>query len=191
MAETHDPGGRSPGRAAEMLRQASSDLQAASVAFSRQAAAAATPASPAPRHEDELRGLMRLARQVTSILELQPLLEAVVGAFVPITEAERGFLMLYDADGVLQFRAAHNLDAESVQHRSFEISRGPIRSGRFRPQRLVDDADAGDMAPATACWRSAAQPASCRWCIRARPRRLVAHRQPPAGQPWAWATARC
>jgi Nif-specific regulatory protein len=136
MAETHDPSGRPAGRAAEMLRQASSDLQAASLALGRQTA----PPSPSPRHEDELRGLMRLARQVTSILELQPLLEAVVSAFVSITEAERGFLMLYDPDGVLQFRAAHNLDAESVQHRSFEISRGPIQEAASSGRSVfVDD----------------------------------------------------
>jgi len=112
-----------PGRAAEILSQASADLDAARAAAARREPAATVQGSA----EDRLRDLVRLAHQVTSILELPPLLEAVVESFVQITGAERGFLMLYDDAGALQFRASHNLDPESWQERGYDISRGPIR----------------------------------------------------------------
>jgi transcriptional regulator with GAF, ATPase, and Fis domain len=111
-------------RAADLFGGAAADLEAARAAITRREPGASV---AQPNHESRLRDVMRLARDVTSILELQPLLDAVVLSFVEITGAERGFLMLYDDDRALTFRASHELDHESWQQNGVEISRGPIR----------------------------------------------------------------
>jgi transcriptional regulator with GAF, ATPase, and Fis domain len=135
MSESVQP----PSRAAELLKQAAHEMSAMRDALERREAAVAPP-SPAPgaRVEDLLQDVMRAARDVTSILELQRLLASVLDAFVSITGAERGFLMLYDDEGALVVRAAHNLDASQLD--SVQVSRQAVReaaeSGR---SRFVDD----------------------------------------------------
>jgi len=120
-----------PSRAAELLKQATHEMTAIRDAIERREAAAtaarplpaAAPAAPAD-HEDLLQDVMRAARDVTSILELQGLLATVLDAFVSITGAERGILLLYDAAGVLQVRAAHNLDASQLD--AVQVSRRAV-----------------------------------------------------------------
>jgi Nif-specific regulatory protein len=138
MPESQQP----PSRAAEVLRRAAHEMTAMRDALERREAAvvssSAPPAAPPARVEDLLQDVMRAARDVTSILELQRLLGSVLDAFVTITGAERGFLMLYDGDGALQVRAAHNLDVAQLD--AVQMSRRAVReaaeSGR---SEFVDD----------------------------------------------------
>jgi Nif-specific regulatory protein len=139
MPESQQP----PSRAAEVLRRAAQEMTVMRDALERREAAvvpsSAPPAAPPARVvEDLLQDVMRAARDVTSILELQRLLGSVLDAFVTITGAERGFLMLYDADGALQVRAAHNLDVAQLD--AVQMSRRAVReaaeSGR---SEFVDD----------------------------------------------------
>jgi transcriptional regulator with GAF, ATPase, and Fis domain len=133
-----------PGGAARLFDQAGADLEAIERALARQGSAAGAAAGAASRAnapaEDRLREVMRLARSVTSILELQPLLESVVEAFVAITGAERGFLMLRGATGLLEFCAGHNLDAGTVRAGGFAISQAPIQEAAASGRGVyVDD----------------------------------------------------
>jgi transcriptional regulator with GAF, ATPase, and Fis domain len=136
-----------PPRAAEVLKRAALEMAALRAAATGQAPAVASatsgphappPAAAAGGVEDLLQDVMRAARDVTSILELQELLATVLDAFVSITGAERGFLMLYDQDGVLQPRAAHNLDASQLD--AVQLSQRAVRrAAESGESDFVDD----------------------------------------------------
>ncbi len=92
----------------------------------------------------ELASLLEVGRAVSSILELDPLLERIMDTIVEALHAERGFLMLYDeprplegeapARARLHVRVARNLGKESIQEPDFQVSRTVIaeveRSGQ-------------------------------------------------------------
>ncbi len=68
------------------------------------------------RKVDELETLSRLGRSITSSLELDSVLSAVVDAAVELTGAEEGSLLLVDeATGELYMRAARNFQEEFVR----------------------------------------------------------------------------
>ncbi|HVN55614.1 MAG TPA: ATP-binding protein [Anaerolineaceae bacterium] len=68
------------------------------------------------RRVDELESLMRLGRSITSSLDLDSVLSAVVDAAVELTGAEEGSLLLLDeSTGELYMRAARNFQEEFVR----------------------------------------------------------------------------
>jgi len=68
------------------------------------------------RKLDELETLMRLGRSITSSLDLDSVLSAVVDAAVELTGAEEGSLLLLDeSSGELYMRAARNFQEEFVR----------------------------------------------------------------------------
>jgi len=68
------------------------------------------------RRVDELETLMRLGRSITSSLDLDSVLSAVVDAAVELTGAEEGSLLLLDeSTGELYMRAARNFQEEFVR----------------------------------------------------------------------------
>ncbi|HEX7619880.1 MAG TPA: adenylate/guanylate cyclase domain-containing protein [Anaerolineales bacterium] len=76
--------------------------------------------------EDERSKLLALAnttQAVNSSLELDEVLQLVMDTIVRLTEAERGFLMLRDAEGQMATRIARNWEQESINPNEFEISR--------------------------------------------------------------------
>lgn len=124
MGEMSQP----PRPGAELLHQAMSDLDALQNAVGGVSRSAVPGRS---EHTDRLRDLVRLARQVTSILDLRPLLDAVLEVFVSITRAERGFVMLSDPAGQIDFHAtrelaAYNVDRDQLGDEEYEISRGAV-----------------------------------------------------------------
>jgi Nif-specific regulatory protein len=127
-----------PKRPLDRLKRTAADLA------SDQAAAArleAVPGSSAVASQTvKLRQVMERARQVTSILDLQPLLDTVAESFVAITGAERGVLLLEDENGTLQRRAAHNLEGDDASQRREGLTRGPIEEAASSGQSVfVDD----------------------------------------------------
>jgi GAF domain-containing protein len=68
---------------------------------------------------------------VNSSLELDEVLQLVMDTIVRLTEAERGFLMLRDADGKMIMHVARNWEQESINPNEFAISRTII-------QRVID-----------------------------------------------------
>ncbi len=79
-------------------------------------------------HEQEqerlqLRALAEIGSVVNSSLDLTTVLNEVMDTIIKLTGAERGFLMLKNDAGVLDFRIARNVDRETLQASAFEISR--------------------------------------------------------------------
>ncbi|HLF02995.1 MAG TPA: GAF domain-containing protein, partial [Anaerolineales bacterium] len=71
----------------------------------------------------QLQALASIGSVVNSSLDLTTVLNEVMDTIIKLTGAERGFLMLKNASGGLDFRIARNVDRETLQASSFEISR--------------------------------------------------------------------
>jgi len=79
--------------------------------------------------EEERSKLLALAgvtQAVNSSLELDQVLRLVMDTIIQLTEAERGFLMLRDAEGEMVMRIARNWEQESIHANEFAISRTVI-----------------------------------------------------------------
>lgn len=75
----------------------------------------------------QLAGLAEIARAVNSSLNLDEVLNRVMDEIIRLTGAERAFLMLLDpSSGRLEFRAARNVDQETIADSAFEISRSVV-----------------------------------------------------------------
>ncbi len=76
--------------------------------------------------EDEvarLRALADTSGVINSSLDLTNVLNQVMDTIIRLTGAERGFLMLRDERGELQFRIARNVERESLDRSEFQVSR--------------------------------------------------------------------
>src|SRR5262249_1216650 len=83
--------------------------------------------APESAYDVALHEAMRHAREVTSILDLDALFECVLQAFVSITGAERGCLLMIDENDKLEFRAGHELTNEVFSSHRHAISHGAVR----------------------------------------------------------------
>ncbi len=70
-----------------------------------------------------LRALAETSGVINSSLNLTLVLNEVMDTIIRLTGAERGFLMLKDAKGELQFRVARNVERESLNSTASQISR--------------------------------------------------------------------
>ncbi len=87
--------------------------------------------------EEQRRNQLALAdisQTVNSTLELDEVLRVVMDTIIRLTGAERGFLMLRDADGEMVTRTARDWVQESINPNEFAISRTII-------QRVIDSGD--------------------------------------------------
>jgi transcriptional regulator with GAF, ATPase, and Fis domain len=89
---------------------------------------------PAPGAEDVVRDranllrLQRVARAINSELEIEHLLEIIVDHAVELTDAERGFLILFGGDGEeMVFQCSRNFAKEPVDSPEYTISRSIAR----------------------------------------------------------------
>lgn len=79
------------------------------------------------RERAQLEGLFEVSRAVNSSLELSQVLNRAMDVIIQVTRAERGFLMLSDATtGELTFQVARNMDRDTIERPSFEVSRSLI-----------------------------------------------------------------
>jgi len=77
--------------------------------------------------QDELAALYDVSHAIGSSLDLTEVLNEVMDHIIRLTGAERSFLMLIDPDtGALEFRAARNMDSETIDSSSFKISRSIV-----------------------------------------------------------------
>lgn len=67
--------------------------------------------------------LYEVSKALGSTLDLEEVLQQVMDAIIVLTEAERGYLMLLNDDGVLEVRMARNLDQELLESGDFAVSR--------------------------------------------------------------------
>jgi PAS domain S-box-containing protein len=76
------------------------------------------------REHAQLRALSEVGAVINSTLDLRTVLNQVMDKVIDLTGAERGYLVLRDEEtGELEFRVARNLDRETLQGQSFEVSR--------------------------------------------------------------------
>jgi PAS domain S-box-containing protein len=78
--------------------------------------------------QEELEALYGVSQAIGSSLDLSQVLDEVMDQIIRLTEAERSFLMLLDhATGELEFRAARNMDRETIASSTFNISRSIVK----------------------------------------------------------------
>lgn len=94
---------------------------------------------------DRLELLYRISQTFNSSLDLGEVLNRVMDEVISATRAERGFLMLYDAEGHLVFRAARGLDHETIDQPEFQVSRGIVeRVAQEGEPTLTSDAQSDE-----------------------------------------------
>src|SRR5258706_1132762 len=70
-----------------------------------------------------LRALADTSSVINSSLDLTTVLNQVMDTIVRLTGAERGFMMLTNEKGELEFRIARNVDSETLDSSAFHVSR--------------------------------------------------------------------
>ncbi|MEP7359508.1 MAG: GAF domain-containing protein, partial [Anaerolineales bacterium] len=70
-----------------------------------------------------LRALADTSSVINSSLDLTTVLNQVMDTIVRLTGAERGFMMLTNDKGELEFRVARNVDSETLDSSAFQVSR--------------------------------------------------------------------
>jgi hypothetical protein len=71
---------------------------------------------------DDLEALLDISKAINSTLVLDDILQMVMRRAIKLLRAERGFLMLLDEEGSLQFKTAYNICKESLSKDDFKIS---------------------------------------------------------------------
>jgi len=76
---------------------------------------------------DRLELLYRISQTINSSLDLTTVLDVLIDEIVKVTQAERGFLMLYDTDQQLVFKTARGMDQRTIEESDFKISRSLVK----------------------------------------------------------------
>ncbi len=80
-----------------------------------------------PHPADRLETLARVIRVINSLTDLDSALEILMDHVIELVGAERGFIMLVDADGALQFRTARNFSKQTLyEDENFQVSRSIV-----------------------------------------------------------------
>jgi len=78
--------------------------------------------SPSRTRVRDLETILTIVRKINTSLVPSETLELVIDEAIRITRAERGFMMLADAEGQLQFVVGRNASGTSIHAESFEMS---------------------------------------------------------------------
>ncbi len=93
----------------------------------------------------EMGMLLSTFRALSSIPLLKDLLNLVVDTAIELTGAERGFIMLKEGDGRLNFRCARNSHKQSLDGASFQTSqRVPLEVFQTGKRIVINDLDLDD-----------------------------------------------
>lgn len=84
-------------------------------------------AIPSKVSSHHLRMLLEVSKALSSSLVLDDVLNRVIDAVMELTGADRGFLMLKDAKGELQFTMARNISHEALSGNQYRLSRSVIQ----------------------------------------------------------------
>ncbi len=71
---------------------------------------------------DDLKAVLEISVAINSSFVLEEILQVVMQKAVELLAAERGFIMLLDSCGKLQFKSAHNIRKEDTSDEYFKIS---------------------------------------------------------------------
>jgi PAS domain S-box-containing protein len=81
------------------------------------------------KERHQLRAMQEVGALVNSSLDQTEVLNTVMDTIIELTGAERSFLMLFDEqNGSLEVEVARNINRETLEGSSFEISRSIVRS---------------------------------------------------------------
>jgi PAS domain-containing protein len=89
------------------------------------------------RERGEIEALLHVTQVVNSSLDTDQVLNQVMDQIIQLTQAERGFLMLINQEGQLEFRTARNMDRETIEGSDFNISRTIVQRVRDRGEPVV------------------------------------------------------
>jgi adenylate cyclase len=90
------------------------------------------------KERGQLTALYEVSQVVNSTLDLSEVLNIVMDTIISLTEAERGFLMLLNEEtGELDFKVARNMDRETLEGSSFEISRTIVNRVRAEGEPIL------------------------------------------------------
>lgn len=90
---------------------------------------------------EDLRALYEVSRAVNSSLIIDEILSIVLKKAIELLHAERGFLMLLDTAGSLQFKTAHNINKEELDEGDLQLS-SSIATAVVETGRSIYTADA-------------------------------------------------
>ena len=88
---------------------------------------------------DQLQALTRTSALITSSLELDEVLEAVMDTVVALTGAERAYLMLHQNNKEPEIRAARNWDKETIGDKDVRFSSSILRAAIDQGQPIITD----------------------------------------------------
>ena len=88
---------------------------------------------------DQLQALTRTSALITSSLELDEVLEAVMDTVVDLTGAERAYLMLHQNNEDPEIRAARNWDKETIGDKDVRFSSSILRAAIDEGQPIITD----------------------------------------------------
>jgi serine phosphatase RsbU (regulator of sigma subunit) len=92
-----------------------------------------------------MQSLLDVTRRINAEVEQERVLEAIVDSLVSIARADRGFLMLRQADGELHFAIARDRKGKPLEEKKFRVSRGVVDEVAASGEtRLIDDAASSD-----------------------------------------------
>ncbi len=94
---------------------------------------------PSAEHPEFLATLYEITRELNSSLDLDTVLENVMDRVIEVTGAERGFLMLKNERGELEFRVARGIDRSDLDSPEFQVSTSIIRQVEQTHQPLLTD----------------------------------------------------
>jgi sigma-B regulation protein RsbU (phosphoserine phosphatase) len=94
---------------------------------------------------DRLSMLYRLSQTFNSSLDLEEVLNLVMDEVIAATHAERGFVMLKDDEGKLDFKVARGIDRNAIEGSDFQISRSVVeRVAESGESVITNDAQLDD-----------------------------------------------
>lgn len=106
--------------------------------------------NPKDRVDPRIRRLLAINKRLNSELRLPRLLELIIDTVIELSEAERGFLLLFEEDGSLAVKVARNIDQEALASEELQLSRSiaerAAKSGE--PVITVDAVDDGRFSSA-------------------------------------------
>src|SRR6266545_4573235 len=80
-----------------------------------------------PHSGDRLALLYRLSQTFNSSLDLNEVLNRVIDEIIEILHAERGFIMLFGADGSQMFSVARGLDRKTIDQPQSQVSQSVVQ----------------------------------------------------------------
>lgn len=86
---------------------------------------------------DRLELLYRISQTINSSLDLDTVLDVLIDESIKVTRAERGLLMLYDADKQLALKTARGIDRSTVEETDFKSARSLVEQVAKKGQPLL------------------------------------------------------